>query len=392
VRRVYCDHAATTRCHPDVARLIYEYLVNEFGNPSSIHAFGRRARKGVEEARQQVADLIGARATEIFFTSGGTEADNWALRGTVYANRAKGNHIILTPYEHHAVLDQAQALEREGFEVTLLPLEPETGAVTEAALVAAIRPETILISIMYVNNEVGTIQDIKGLCAAAKAANPSVVFHTDAVQAAGVIPVNVKDLGVDLMTVSGHKIYGPKGVGALYVKKGFRFQALQVGGGQERKMRSGTENVPGIIGFGAAAALAARELEARAAHARAMRDRFLAGVLAMDGVTLNGIDPRVSPERRHPGNANVSVEHIEGEAMLLRLDMAGIAASSGSACTSGSLEPSHVLLAMGCSRSIAQGSLRFSFGQENTEDDVDYVIEEFKKSVAFLRKLAPTGL
>jgi cysteine desulfurase len=392
VRRVYCDHAATTRCHPDVAKLIYEYLVNEFGNPSSIHAFGRRARKGVEEARQQVADLIGARATEIFFTSGGTEADNWALRGTVYANRARGNHIILTPFEHHAVLDQAEALEREGFAVTLLPLEPETGAVTVEALEAAIRPETVLISIMYVNNEVGTIQDIKGLCAAAKAKNPGVVFHTDAVQAAGTIPVNVKDLGVDLMTVSSHKIYGPKGVGALYVKKGFRFQALQVGGGQERKMRSGTENVPGIIGFGAAAKLALQELDARADHARRMRDRFLAGVLTMPGVRLNGVDPAVAPERRHPGNANVSVEHIEGEAMLLRLDMAGVAASSGSACTSGSLEPSHVLLAMGCSRQIAQGSLRFSFGQENTEDDIDYVIAEFKKSVEFLRKLAPTGL
>lgn len=392
MRRVYCDHAATTRCHPDVAKLIYEYLVNEFGNPSSIHAFGRRARKGVEEARQQVADLIGARATEIFFTSGGTEADNWALRGTVYANRARGNHIILTPFEHHAVLDQAEALEREGFAVTLLPLEPETGAVTVEALEAAIRPETVLISIMYVNNEVGTVQDIKGLCAAAKAKNPGVVFHTDAVQAASIIPVNVKDLGVDLMTVSGHKIYGPKGVGALYVKKGFRFQAMQVGGGQERKMRSGTENVPGIIGFGAAAALAVRELDARASHARRMRDRFLAGVLAMPGVRLNGVDPAVAPERRHPGNANVSVEHIEGEAMLLRLDMAGVAASSGSACTSGSLEPSHVLLAMGCSRQIAQGSLRFSFGQENTEEDIDYVIAEFKKSVEFLRKLAPTGL
>ena len=392
MRRVYCDHAATTRCHPDVAKLIYEYLVNEFGNPSSIHAFGRRARKGVEEARQQVADLIGARATEIFFTSGGTEADNWALRGTVYANRARGNHIILTPFEHHAVLDQAEALEREGFAVTLLPLEPETGAVTVEALEAAIRPETVLISIMYVNNEVGTIQDIKGLCAAAKAKNPGVVFHTDAVQAAGTIPVNVKDLGVDLMTVSSHKIYGPKGVGALYVKKGFRFQALQVGGGQERKMRSGTENVPGIIGFGAAAKLALQELDARADHARRMRDRFLAGVLTMPGVRLNGVDPAVAPERRHPGNANVSVEHIEGEAMLLRLDMAGVAASSGSACTSGSLEPSHVLLAMGCSRQIAQGSLRFSFGQENTEDDIDYVIAEFKKSVEFLRKLAPTGL
>jgi len=370
---------------------MYEYLVNEFGNPSSIHAFGRRARKGVEEARQQVADLIGARATEVFFTSGGTEADNWALRGTLYANRARGNHMILTPFEHHAVLDQAEALAREGFEVTLLPLEPETGLVTEEALVAAIRPDTVLVTIMFVNNEVGTIADIKGLCAAAKAKNPGVVFHTDAVQAAGVVPIQVKDLGVDMMTISGHKIYGPKGIGALYVKKGFRFQPLQVGGGQERKMRSGTENVPGIIGFGKAAELALQDREARAEHAARMRDRFLKGVLAMEGVRLNGVDPFRHPQRRHPGNANVSVENIEGEAMLLRLDMAGIAASSGSACTSGSLEPSHVLLAMGCSRQIAQGSLRFSFGQENSEDDIDYVVEEFRKSVEFLRKLAPSG-
>jgi cysteine desulfurase len=251
------------------------------------------------------------------------------------------------------------------------------------------RPETVLISIMYVNNEIGTIQDIKGLCAAAKAQDPKVVFHTDAVQAAGTIAVDVKELGVDLMTVSSHKIYGPKGIGALYVKKGFRFQPLQVGGGQERKMRSGTENVPGVIGFGKAAELAKRELAERAEHAGRMRDRFLAGVLTLPGVRLNGIDPAEHPERRHPGNANVSVAHIEGEAMLLRLDMAGIAASSGSACTSGTLEPSHVLMAVGCDREVAQGSLRFSFGQENTADDVDYAVAEFAKSVEFLRKLAP---
>ncbi len=392
MRKVYCDHSATTRCHPEVARLMYDYLVDEFGNPSSIHAFGRRARKGVEEARQQVADLIGARAPEIFFTSGGTEADNWALRGTLYANRGRGNHVILTPFEHHAVLDQAEALGREGFAVTILPLEPETGIVTPEALLAAMRPETVLISIMFVNNEIGTIQDIKGLCAAAKARDPKVVFHTDAVQAAGVVPIAVKDLGVDLMTVSAHKIYGPKGIGALYVKKGFRFQPIQVGGGQERKMRSGTENAPGIVGFGKAAELARVELAARAGHARAMRDRFLRGVLALDGVRLNGVDPLKHPELRHPGNANVSVDKIEGEAMLLRLDMSGVAASSGSACTSGSLEPSHVLMAVGCAREVAQSSLRFSFGQENVEEDVDYVVAEFAKSVAFLRKLAPVGL
>ncbi len=391
MRKVYCDHAATTRCHPEVANLVYEYLVNDFGNPSSVHAIGRKARKGVEEARQQVADLIKARPQEIFFTSGGTEADNWALRGSLTANRAKGNHLILTPYEHHAVLDMAEQLAREGYEVTLLDLEPETGFVTKEALLRAMRPETVLISVMMVNNEIGTIQDIAGLCAAAKEKDPKVVFHTDAVQAAGYIPLNVKEMGVDLMTVSSHKIYGPKGIGALYVKKGFRFGSVQVGGGQERKMRAGTENVPGIIGFGKAAEMAASELERRVEHARAMRDRFLHGVLALPGVKLNGIDPTLHPTLRHPGNANVSVERIEGEAMLLRLDMAGIAASSGSACTSGSLEPSHVLMAVGCSRETAQSSLRFSFGEENTVEDVDYVIAEFRKSVEFLRKLAPQG-
>lgn len=370
---------------------MYEYLVNDFGNPSSIHAFGRRARKGVEEARQQVAELIGARPNEIFFTSGGTEADNWALRGTLSANRAKGNHLILTPYEHHAVLDMAESLKREGYEITLLDLEPGTGIVTREALLAAMRPETVLISIMMVNNEVGTIQDIAGLCAAAKEKDPRVIFHTDAVQAAGYLPLDVRKLGVDLMTISSHKIYGPKGVGALYVKKGFRFGALQVGGGQERKMRAGTENVPGIIGFGKAAEIALRELDRRAAHAREMRDLFLKGVLAIEGVRLNGIDPFQHPELRHPGNANISVDRIEGEAMLLRLDMAGIAASSGSACTSGSLEPSHVLMALGYSRETAQSSLRFSFGEENTAEDIDYVVAEFQKSVEFLRKLAPSG-
>ncbi|MGE5676272.1 MAG: cysteine desulfurase family protein, partial [Mycobacterium leprae] len=228
-------------------------------------------------------------------------------------------------------------------------------------------------------------------CAAAKAKKPDIVFHTDAVQALGSVPISVKELGVDLMTVSSHKIYGPKGVGALYVKKGFRFTAIQVGGGQERKMRSGTENVPGIVGFGKACELAAQEFSARVEHARSMRDRFLRGVLAIPGARLNGIDPFQHPEQRHPGNANVSVQGLEGEAMLLRLDMAGIAASSGSACTAGSLEPSHVLLAVGCGREIAQGSLRFSFGAENTAEDVDYVIAEFQKSVEFLRRLMPAG-
>lgn len=392
MRTVYCDHAATTRCHPEVARRVYEFLTEHYGNPSSIHAVGRRARKGVEEARAQVAALIGAQPAEVFFTSGGTEADNWALRGAMAANRAKGNHLIISPYEHHAVLDTALALQKEGYEVTLLDVEPETGLIRPEALLEAMRPTTVLISIMAVNNEIGTVLDIAGLCAAAKAKDPNVIFHTDAVQAAGYIPLDVKALGVDLLSISSHKIYGPKGVGALYVRKGFRFApGLTTGGGQERKMRSGTENVPGIVGFGLAAEIAARELERRAAHAREMRDQFLRGVLAIEGVKLNGIDPFRHPELRHPGNANVSVEGVEGEAMLLRLDMAGVYASSGSACTSGSLQPSHVLLAVGCSREAAQSSLRFSFGEENTAEDVAYAVEQFAQSVAFLRKLAAPG-
>jgi cysteine desulfurase len=392
MRRVYCDHSATTPVHPEVAQAMLHYLTEEFGNPSSIHSFGRRVRKGVEDARQQVADLIGARPVEIFFTSGGTEADNWAIRGAAHANRARGNHIITTAFEHHAVLDLCQAMEKEGFAVTYLPVEPETGFVREADLVAAIRPETTVISIMYVNNEIGTIQDIQALCAAAKAVNPKVIFHTDAVQAAGVVPIDVKELGVDLMTLSAHKIYGPKGVGALYVKKGFRFQPLVIGGGQERKMRSGTENAAGIAGFGKAAELAKAELAQRTAHQRSLRDRFVAQMLArLEGIRLNGPDPKRYPGRRHPGNANFSVRHVEGEAMLLRLDMHGVACSAGSACTSGSLEPSHVLLAVGVPHEDASSSLRFTFGQANQADDVDFAVEQLVKTVEFLRSLAPTA-
>lgn len=392
LRRVYCDHSATTPVHPEVAQAMMAYLTEEYGNPSSIHAFGRRVRKGVEDARQQVSQLINARPVELFFTSGGTEADNWAIRGAAYANRARGNHIITTAVEHHAVLDCCQALEKEGFAVTYLPVEPETGFVRQEDLLGALRPETILVSVMFVNNEIGTIQPIKALCAAVKAHDPKIVFHTDAVQAAGVIPVDVKDLGVDMLTLSAHKIYGPKGIGALYVKKGFRFQAVQVGGGQERKMRSGTENVTGIVGFGKAAELAGLHLAERAAHQRALRDRFWEQALArVEGAQPNGPDPALHPDGRHPGNANIAVQHVDGEAMLLRLDMQGVACSAGSACTAGSLEPSHVLLAIGLSHEMASSSLRFTFGEANTADDVDHVVEQLVSTVRFLRSLAPSG-
>jgi cysteine desulfurase len=393
MRRVYCDHAATTPCHPEAAKAVYQMLMENWGNPSSIHAYGRRARKEVEEARERVAALIGARTSEIFFTSGGTEADNWALRGIMTTNREKGNHLVLSPFEHKAVLAQAEALQKEGFEISFVEIEPETGIVTPEALLKAMRPETVLISIMMVNNELGTIQDIAGLVKAAKEKDPKVLFHTDAVQAAGFVPIDVKQLGVDLMTISSHKIYGPKGVGALYVRKGgFKFGAITHGGAQERKMRTGTENAPGIVGFGVAAQIAKERMAERIAHMRALRDRFLQGVLQMEGVRLNGPDPFRFPERRHPGNANISIDRIEGEAMLLKLDMAGIAASSGSACSSGAISPSHVLLACGYDRERASASLRFSFGESNTEEDIDYVIEQVKSAIDFLRSLAPSGL
>lgn len=392
MRKVYCDHAATTPVHPEVAKVVYESLLHNWGNPSSIHAFGRQARKALEVARDQVAALIGARSSELFFTSGGTEADNWALRGALLANRDRGNHIVITPFEHKAVLAQAEALTKEGFELSFVAVEPETGIVTPEALTKVMRPETVMVSIMMVNNEIGTIQDLPALVAAARAVSPKVIFHTDAVQAAGFVPIDVKALGVDLLTISSHKIYGPKGVGALYVKKsGFKFGAITQGGSQERKMRTGTENEPGIIGFGLAAEIAKAQLDQRAAHMRAMRDRFLDGALAIEGVRLNGPDPRVHPERRHPGNANISIERIEGESMLLKLDMAGIAASSGSACSSGAISPSHVLLACGYDTARASASLRFSFGASNTSEDVDYVIEQVRQAIQFLRSLVPGG-
>lgn len=390
MRKVYADHAATTRVHPAVAAEMARFLTEEFGNPSSIHAFGRAARKGLEQARQRVASLIGARPAEIFFTSGGTEADNWALRGTAYAGRARGNHIITTAVEHHAVLDCCQTLEKEGFAVTYLPVEPGTGLVRPEDLLAALRPETILVSIMYANNEVGTVMPVAELCRLVKERDSRIVFHTDAVQAAGIMPLDVAGLGVDLMTLSAHKIYGPKGVGALYLRKGFRFQPTLFGGGQERKMRPGTENAPGIVGFGQAAELALREREERAAHARILRDRFLRGVRErVAGVRVNGPDPLTDGGRRHPGNANLTFDYVEGEALLLRLDMKGIACSSGSACTSGSLEPSHVILAIGVPPEAASGSVRFSFGAENTEADIDYLLDVLPEQVEALRRISP---
>ena len=385
MRRVYADCQATTPLRPEVMAAMRAALEDHWGNPSSVHAYGRAARRLVETAREQVAVLIGAQPTEIFFTSGGTEANNWALRAAAHASRSRGRHIITAATEHPSVLDTCAHLEEEGFRVTYLPVEPGTGFVRPDVLEDALTDETTVVSVMYVNNEVGTVQDIPALVGAVKARRPEAVFHTDGVQAAGIIPVDVHALGVDLMTLSAHKIHGPKGVGALWVRRGFPFGPLLYGGGQERRMRAGTENVVGIVGFGAAAALAQLEREARANHMRRLRDRFVRLVRErIPSARLNGPDTFAQGERRHPGNANFTFPGMPGEALLMRLDMKGIAVSSGSACSSGVVEPSHVLLALGVPREEAGSSLRISFGAANTEEDVDYVAEELAAIAAEL--------
>lgn len=382
MRRVYLDHSATTPVRPEVLEEMLPFLKDQFGNPSTIYSWGRQARSAVEEARTRVAKLIGAQPEEIVFTSGGTEADNMALIGVAYANQKKGNHIITSSIEHHAVLDTAQYLKRQGFEVTFLPVTPE-GLVRVEDVAEALTDKTILISIMHVNNEVGTIQPIREIGKLAR--ERGVIFHTDAVQSVGKIPVNVDELNVDLLSASAHKIYGPKGVGCLYIRKGTRIQPLLHGGGQERKRRAGTENVAGIVGFGKAAELAGLELESEAPRLKRLRDKLIDGVLhRIDEVQLNG-----DRERRSPINANFSFRYVEGESILLSLDMKGIAASSGSACTSGSLDPSHVLLAMGIPHEIAHGSVRMTLGRDNTEEDIDYVLEVLPEIIERLRAMSP---
>lgn len=382
MRKVYLDHSATTPVDPEVAELMMTYYTTKFGNPSSIHSFGREAKKALEDARQQVADLIGAKPEEITFTSGGTEADNMAIIGAALANKKKGNHIITSAIEHHAVLDTCHYLEKQGFKVTVLPVD-EDGLVKAADLEQALTPETILVTLMHANNEVGSIQPIVEIGKLLK--GRGIIFHTDAVQSLGKIPVNVDDLGVDLLTASAHKIYGPKGVGCLYIRKGTRIQALVHGGGQERKRRSGTENTPGIIGFGKACVLAGQRMEEDTKHLLKLRDKLMNGILdSIPDVKVNG-----HATQRIPNNVNVSIRYVEGESLLLSLDMQGIAASSGSACTSGSLDPSHVLLAMGICHEIAHGSLRFSLGRGNTEEDIDYVLEKLPAIVERLRAMSP---
>ena len=358
------------------------YLTDIFGNPSSVHGFGREARKALENARRQVAEALGANASEIYFTGCGTEADNWAIRGTAYARKNKGNHIVTTAIEHHAVLHTCQQLEKEGFEVTYLPVDGE-GLVSAAQLEAAIRPETILVSIMTANNEIGTIQPIEELAKVARAHN--VLFHTDAVQAIGSVKFDVHAMGIDMLSLSGHKFHAPKGVGALYIRNGVRIDRFIQGGAQERTQRAGTENLTSIIGMGKAIELAAANVEEHNEKLSKMRDHLIDRILSEIPYTrLNG-----HRTERLPANVNISFRYIEGESLLLSLDLKGIAASSGSACTSGSLDPSHVLLAIGLPHEIAHGSLRLSLSEDNTMEECDYVVDSLKEIVSRLREMSP---
>ena len=382
MNRIYMDNAATTRVTQPVLEAMMPCLTTVYGNPSSVHAFGRDARRLLDEARAKVAAALNAKPNEIYFTGCGTESDNWAVRGSAYALKAKGNHIITSAIEHHAILHTCQQLEREGFKVTYLPVD-EYGQVSAADVEKAITPETTLISIMTANNEIGTIQPIAEIGAIARA--HGVRFHTDAVQAVGAIPVDVKAMNVDLLSLSGHKLHAPKGVGALYIRSGVRLERLMNGGAQERTQRPGTENMPSIIGLGRAIELATAHLDEKAAYVSALRDRLINGILeTIPDTRLNG-----HPTNRLPGNCNVSIRYIEGESMLLNLDIKGIAASSGSACTSGSLDPSHVLLAIGLTHEVAHGSLRFSLNEDNTEEEVDYVIKSLDEVVKRLRAMSP---
>jgi cysteine desulfurase len=376
------DHSATTYVKPEVANVMIPFFTEHFGNPSSIYSIARESKNAIDAARVQTAKALGADPDEIYFTSGGSESDNWAIKGVALANRKRGNHIITTQIEHHAVLHTCQFLEKEGFEITYLPVD-QYGLVDPAALEQAITEKTILISIMYANNEIGTIEPIAELGAIAR--KHKVYFHTDAVQVIGSVPIDVKAQNIDLLSLSAHKFYGPKGTGALYIKKGVRIENLIHGGGQERRRRAGTENIAGIVGLGKAIELATADIPGHSAKIRAMRDRLIKGVLAtISHARLNG-----HPEKRLAGNFNVSFEFIEGESMLLWLDDEGICASTGSACTSGSLEPSHVLLATGLPVEISHGSLRLTLGDANTDKDVDFVLEVLPKVVKKLRDMSP---
>lgn len=381
MKQIYLDYAATTPTHPDVVEAMKPYYSEIFGNPSSIHSFGQEAKAAVESAREQVAALIKAKPGEIVFTSGGTESDNFAIKGVAFANKNKGNHIITSRIEHHAVLSTCDFLKTLGFEITIVPVD-EFGMVDPKEIRKAITDKTILISVMHANNEIGTIQPIEEIGRLAK--EKKVYFHTDAVQTAGALPIDVDKLNVDLLSMSAHKLYGPKGVGAIYIRKGTKMVPFMHGGGQEKNRRGSTENVPGIVGFGKAAGLAALEMAQRTAHLIPLRDKLITGLSKIEHIYFNG-----HPEKRLPNNVNFCFQFVEGESMLLNLDMEGIAASTGSACSSATLEPSHVLLSIGRPHEIAHGSIRFTLGRLTTAEDIDYVLDVFPKIVAKLRKMSP---
>ena len=381
-KMIYLDNAATTKTAPEVVEAMLPYFTEYFGNASSVYGFAGNSKEAMAKARETIAASLGAKANEIYFTAGGSEADNWALKATAEAYKAKGNHIITTKIEHHAILHTAEWLEKNGFEVTYLNVD-ENGVVKLEELKAAIRPETILISVMFANNEIGTIEPIKEIGAIAK--EHGILFHTDAVQAFGQVPINVDELNIDMLSSSGHKLNGPKGIGFLYIRKGIKIRSFVHGGGQERKRRAGTENIPAIVGYGAAVERAIRTMEERTRKEMELRDYLIDRVLKEVPYTrLNG-----HRTDRLPNNANFSFQFIEGESLLIMLDMEGICGSSGSACTSGSLDPSHVLLAIGLPHEIAHGSLRLTLSDETTKEDIDFVVEKVKEIVARLRSMSP---
>lgn len=379
---IYMDNAATTAVKEEVLEEMLPYFTEKYGNPSSVYSLGTKSRVAVEEAREKIAKVLNAQSKEIYFTAGGSESDNWALKGVVYNNQNKGNHIITSKIEHHAVLHACEYLEKKGFEVTYLDVD-EDGIVDLQQLKDSIKDETVLISIMFANNEIGTIQPIKEIGEIAKEHN--VLFHTDAVQAIGNSRIDVEELNIDLLSMSAHKFHGPKGIGVLYIKNGVKIDPLIIGGGQERRKRAGTENVPAIVGMGKAIELAYENLDTHVEKLKDLREYLIEQIEEnFDHIRLNG-----HRTKRLAGNVNYSFEFIEGESLLLSLDMVGIAGSSGSACTSGSLDPSHVLLAIGLSHEIAHGSLRLSLSEENTKEDIDYVVENLKKIVQRLRDMSP---
>lgn len=382
MKSVYMDYAATTYVKPEVLEEMLPYFTNKFGNPSSFYGISRETKMAIDKARGQVAKALNADLNEIYFTGGGSEADNWAIKGICSAYKNKGNHIITTKIEHHAVLHTCQYLEKQGFEVTYLDVDEE-GFVKIEDLKNAITDKTILVSVMFANNEIGTIEPIKEIGEICR--ERKILFHTDAVQAVGNVKIDVKDMNIDLLSLAGHKIYGPKGIGALYVRKGVRIHNLIHGGSQERNRRAGTENIAGVVGLGKAIELATENLEEHAKRMTVLRDQLIDGLLKIPYTRLNG--PR--GDKRLPGNVNVSFEFIEGESILLSLDFEGVCASSGSACTSGSLDPSHVLLAIGLPHEKAHGSLRLTLGDNSTQEDVDYVLEVVPPIIERLRKMSP---